>query len=301
MTHLDASIQATFGSPNWMPPPRGKHGMSIESNEDALQTLPMGGSTQCKDHNCMSASQDADSLCGWTPPPGLQTVKDQVMDWSGTPRWTPPHQFNQPIQESSTRCGIIGHDMLVIGEADYPWMDPPSMIDSYFAGSYIWCSGHASGPSVDTASITSGTYVPEEGATMFNILPTLQTAMVKRSSIDARMSGISLVEELSSDEDSSMQEEFHFPPIFVVYDCNHYNCLLLAGRVGLSYPHFWKLIQWDCKHTDHSRSPAHLMPVQQFWVMVLALVANAEQVVLEIQQSFRLWSLAAECSQSSMW
>ncbi|KAL4077986.1 hypothetical protein J3A83DRAFT_4186237 [Scleroderma citrinum] len=99
------SIQATFGSSNWMPPLRGKH----------------------------------DSLHRWTPPPGLQTVKDHVMDWSDTPGWTPPHQFNQPIQESSTGCGIIGHDVLVMGEAD---MDPPSTINLYVAGSYTWCNHH---------------------------------------------------------------------------------------------------------------------------------------------------------------
>ncbi|KAL4066774.1 hypothetical protein J3A83DRAFT_4190016 [Scleroderma citrinum] len=132
MTHLDASIPATFGSPNCMPPPRGKHDMSIKSDEDGLPTLLTGGSTQCKDYNCTNASQDTDSLHGWTSPPGLWTIKDQVMDWSDTPRWTPPHQFNQPIQESSTGCGTIGCDILATGEADcssssHRWTPPPQL------------------------------------------------------------------------------------------------------------------------------------------------------------------------------
>ncbi|KAL4066507.1 hypothetical protein J3A83DRAFT_4189810 [Scleroderma citrinum] len=94
-----ASIPATFGSPNWMPPLRGKHGSGFSSQMDTSTRL----------------------------------------DWSGTPGWTPPHQFNQSIWESSTGCGTIGHDMLVMGEAD---MNPSSMIDLYFAGSYTWGKHH---------------------------------------------------------------------------------------------------------------------------------------------------------------
>ncbi|KAL4070353.1 hypothetical protein J3A83DRAFT_4188412 [Scleroderma citrinum] len=314
-----ASIQATFGSPNWMPPLRGKH--------------------------------------------GLWTVKDQVMiwnvlhtfqDWSGTPRWTPPHQLNQPIWESSTRCGIIGCDVLVMGGADHSsstcgWTPPPQLTHILLgvtpgAVNHHWWEQVNSTYAIYQGD--AGTYIDW-----------------CRSSIDARMSGISLAEESSSDEDTVLPSHglvgykdnndslwlfahsilYHYTLddlmpsnprqllslacnvrshynqkrwrlhkvhqkldkglitaynqymdgligglmewrnlIFVVYDCNHYNHLLLAGRVGLSYPCFWKLIEWDCKDTDYLTLPTHLTPMQQFWVVILALVADAEQVVLEI-------------------